>query len=170
MAKLPSALRSVLMPCFLCPVIIHWTRELFLGHSVCLSVTWNTDLVHCAGAPCLSMWALGPPVCDSAHSLPVLIDNLLLHGRSTIKHKFSSGRDCGGRGVRRHIAARSQVGGESCWWHGYHFPARYDGILAKSVCRGLYECCLVCVKYILLYIHWYANVIKPLFYQNKKEI
>jgi len=46
--------------------------------------------------------------------LPLLIDNLLPHGRSSIKHKFSCGWDLGGRGGgverRRHIAASSQVG------------------------------------------------------------
>jgi len=59
--------------------------------------------------------------CDSTQTpqLPptLLIDNLLPHGRSAIKHKFSCGRDLEGgrRGVerRRHIAACSQVGGSA---------------------------------------------------------
>jgi hypothetical protein len=49
------------------------------------------------------------------------------------------------------------------------FAARYDGILAKSVPRGLCKCCLVCV-YSVVYILECASVIKPNFRQKKKEL
>jgi hypothetical protein len=53
------------------------------------------------GAPCFSMWDPGtsPVMARVPPSPPLLIDNLLPHGRSTIKHKFSCGRDFGGDGV-----------------------------------------------------------------------
>jgi len=70
-------------------------------HGAGLLCSWWGILVH----PVLACGS-----CDGAHSLPVLIDNLLLRSRSTIKHKFNWGRGCGGW-RRRHMAAWSQVGG-----------------------------------------------------------
>jgi hypothetical protein len=41
------------------------------------------------------MWEPGTWPVIARIALPLLIDNLLPHGRSTIKHKFSCGRDFG---------------------------------------------------------------------------